>query len=272
MAKVQRIKAAGLLTAGVLFAAALLMLAGCQHQQIVENLPPPNFAGPNVVQSAPPPVVQRPAPVAPAPQPAQPKEQVAKVPSGIPRDWIPSPRAEKRQWLYIVIHHSASPAGSLAVIDREHKEKGWDGCGYHFVIGNGTNSGDGRVEPSYRWQIQKWGAHAKTPDNQFNEHGIGICLVGNFDIDRPTPAQMQSLNKLVSYLMRTYHVPANRVLGHRETKPTDCPGRNLSIAGVRRSVSQLADGTDATASDEPTDVASTESTPELLMTQPTAGE
>src|SRR5206468_7992138 len=140
-------------------------------------------------------VAQQPPQLPPqvAPRQSQPAPQTPQQQAGIPRSWIPTSSA--RPWKWIIIHHSATPAGSLAVIDREHKEKGWDGCGYHFVIGNGTNSGDGQVEPSARWPIQKWGAHAKTPDNKFNDYGIGICLVGNFDIDRPTAAQIQSLNK-----------------------------------------------------------------------------
>jgi N-acetyl-anhydromuramyl-L-alanine amidase AmpD len=155
----------------------------------------------------------------------------------VPREWIPNPGA-KRDWYWIVIHHSATPSGSEKDFDREHKEKGWDECGYHFVIGNGTNSGNGQIEIGPRWPKQKYGAHAKTPDNRFNEHGIGICLVGNFDVDRPTTAQMASLTKLVKYLMVTYNIPATRVLGHRDTKPTDCPGRNFNVAIVRRAVQQ----------------------------------
>src|SRR5262249_31675440 len=117
--------------------------------------------------------------------------------------------------------------------------------------GNGTNSGNGQVEPSARWPIQKWGAHAKTPDNQFNDYGIGICLVGNFDVDRPTAAQIQSLNRLVAYLMKTYNIPANHVLGHRETKPTDCPGRNFSVVAVRKAAAQMiAEAGDKVATDD----------------------
>jgi hypothetical protein len=223
----------------VMLAAALL---GCQNQQVAQNIPQPNFNGPAVAQA---PVAQRqPLPRVSQWQPPKPVAPPKSAPSqqaGIPRNWIPT--AQARPWKWIVIHHSATPAGSLAMIDREHKEKGWDGCGYHFVIGNGTNSGNGQVEPSARWPIQKWGAHAKTPNNEYNEYGIGICLVGNFDVDRPTAAQTQSLNKLVAYLMKTYHIPPNRVLGHRETKPTDCPGRNMNVLAVRRTATQmLAEG------------------------------
>jgi hypothetical protein len=120
-----------------------------------------------------------------------------------------------------------------------HREKGWDELGYHFVIGNGSDSGNGLIEVGPRWRKQKWGAHAKTPDNRFNDFGIGICLVGNFDIEHPTEQQLQSLAKLTAYLMRAYRIPARNVIGHRDTKPTECPGRNLDIELVQRMANQV---------------------------------
>src|SRR5262249_52623291 len=118
---------------------------------------------------------------------------------GVPSDWIPT--AAAHEWRWIVIHHSATPNGNAASFDREHRAKGWDELGYHFVIGNGTYSRDGQIEVGPRWPKQKWGAHAKTADEQFNNFGIGICLVGNFDLDRPSAAQLQAVAKLTAYLM-----------------------------------------------------------------------
>jgi N-acetyl-anhydromuramyl-L-alanine amidase AmpD len=139
-----------------------------------------------------------------------------------------------------VIHHSATPTGGAAAFDRIHKAKHWDELGYHFVIGNGTDTRDGQIEVGPRWRKQKWGAHAKTPDNKYNDYGIGVCLVGNFDITRPTPKQMESVAKLVAFLQQTYNVPAERVLGHQMVKnfdkggtSTDCPGKNMNIAQIR---------------------------------------
>jgi hypothetical protein len=158
----------------------------------------------------------------------------------VPADWIP--KATPRNWQWIVIHHSATAYGSAAIIDTWHRQRGFDCLGYHFVIDNGDGNPDGLVEPGPRWPIQKWGAHTRTADNRFNDFGIGICLVGNFDVDHPTPAQMKSLVRLVMYLMRTYHIPLDHVIGHSDAKPTDCPGRYLSVAHVRDLVRQeLAD-------------------------------
>jgi len=208
----------------------LAAASGCQsNNNLVENIPAPNFNGPTVLSA----VAVAPAPVQPAPQ--------LKLPTrpGLVGDraWIPN--APARPWKWIVIHHSATPSGGAVRFDKEHRAKGWDELGYHFVIGNGTDTGNGQVEVGSRWPKQKWGAHAKTPDNRFNDYGIGICLVGDFDIERPTAQQLQSLAKLTAYLMETYHIPASNILGHRDTKPTDCPGRNLNVAQVRRMASQI---------------------------------
>jgi hypothetical protein len=199
---------------------AIAALTGCQptpNKVRVAHLPPPTFDGPQIT--------------APAALPKA-SPSVALAPTG-PAAW--TPKVPPRSWRWIVIHHSATPSGSMAFFDKEHKAKGWDGIGYHFVIGNGTNSGDGQIEVTARWPQQKWGAHAKTSDNRYNEYGIGICLVGNFDVERPTPAQAKSLTRLVAHLMQTYRVSPQNVVGHRDTKPTECPGRYINVAAIRQS-------------------------------------
>ena len=86
--------------------------------------------------------------------------------------------------------------------------------------------------------MQKWGAHTKTANNEYNDYGIGICMVGNFDLTAPSQAQLRSISKLVAHLMKTYRIPASRVLGHGQCKPTDCPGRHTSIARIRQMATQ----------------------------------
>lgn len=211
---------------------AISILLGCQQTSMIAAYPAPNFNGPVVSQIAAPPTYQpTPIPTGPVASPT--------APDTVPAAWIPPRNAEKRPWRWIVIHHSATPSGSAAKFDREHRAKGWDELGYHFVIGNGTMSGDGQIEVGPRWPKQKWGAHAKTPGNEYNDYGIGICLVGNFDVQRPTAAQQRSLARLVSYLMKTYRIPADRILAHGATKATDCPGRNISIAQIRKQATQV---------------------------------
>lgn len=102
----------------------------------------------------------------------------------------------------IIVHCSDSPQGrgdNAETIDRWHKERGWSGIGYHFVILE-----DGSIEAGR--DVGKSGAHAKG----YN-HYIGICLIG---IDSFTAKQFASLKMLIEGLTYNYGIPYDKVLGH----------------------------------------------------------
>ncbi|MBI2922530.1 MAG: N-acetylmuramoyl-L-alanine amidase [Planctomycetes bacterium] len=144
------------------------------------------------------------------------------------------PRAALRTtWTHVIVHHSASPTGSAAHFDRAHRDKGWEGLGYHFVIGNGSMTENGRVEAGERWVEQRDGAHAKP---EWNGRAIGICLVGDFEKAEPSAEQVASLQSLCSWLSRRCGIPPDNVLGHGEThgNATLCPGRKLDMGALRR--------------------------------------
>ena len=152
------------------------------------------------------------------------------------------PAAATRYWSHIVIHHSATPSGSARMFHEHHlKTRGWrNGLGYHFVIGNGTNSGDGRIEVGPRWRRQIPGAHAGK--RYYNDHGIGICLVGDFNKTQPTPKQMAALKRLVRYLQKRNFMPLEDIVGHRRVKSaTGCPGKNFSMQAFRGALAADAD-------------------------------
>ncbi len=136
--------------------------------------------------------------------------------------------AQPRGWHYIVIHHSATEDGNADEFDLAHRQRGWDELGYHFVITNGSGGPDGTVQVGSRWPGQKWGAHCgNTPNNEYNEYGIGICLVGNFSRRRPTRTQLASLERLVSHLAERFDIPPENVIGHHDAPNarTACPGQ-----------------------------------------------
>jgi N-acetyl-anhydromuramyl-L-alanine amidase AmpD len=153
------------------------------------------------------------------------------------------PNKADRPWQYIVLHHSANPEGSYDQIDGEHRKVlGYDGCGYHFVIGNGTGSEDGRIEVAQRWVNQKHGVHCRNAKNAaVDEYGIGICLVGDLDKQAPTPRQVAAAKALVAYLAARYRIASDRVETHTHiaATPTVCPGRyfpmNALLAASPRS-------------------------------------
>lgn len=132
---------------------------------------------------------------------------------------------QPREWTAIVIHHTATNQGSVESIHEAHLAKKWLGIGYHYVIGNGNGMPDGSVEPTFRWREQLHGAHAGK--EEFNQHGVGIVLVGNFEDAPPTDAQMKSLQKLISELQRDHNIAADRVIGHSDVKATACPGKQF---------------------------------------------
>ena len=158
----------------------------------------------------------------------------------IPRLWMP-PASVERKWTAIVIHHSGTRNGNAAIFDKWHREGNhWEGVGYDFVIGNGTDSGNGQVEVTFRWQNQVTGAHCGgTSGNWANREAVGICLVGNFNQTSPTPQQIQSLVKLIRFLQTRYKIPRSRIYGHNTTPGasiTDCPGKNFPMAWVKSMV------------------------------------
>ena len=132
-----------------------------------------------------------------------------------------------RPWKYIVIHHSASDSGNAASIGKYHKnERGWvNGLGYHFLIGNGNGSRDGQIEVGNRWDDQIDGAHAG--NGEYNKHGVGICLIGNFENDYPTDSQVSSLLYLIHYLQKRFNIKKDNVIMHRTFRKTVCPGRHF---------------------------------------------
>ena len=231
------------LTAGlpvILAIMALAMLGGCMDESADANLPPVRLAPPTVLAAPAYPAASTSLlhPISRQPSPAS--NRVPGVPgpvADVPAAWIPAVPAN--HWTWIIIHHSDSDYGSAAIMDKWHRDRGFDELGYHFVIGNGTNSGDGQIEVGPRWPKQKWGAHDNALDNRYNTNGIGICLIGNFNDTHPTPRQISSLVRLVVYLMRTYDIPADRILGHGETKITQCPGRFLNVASIRAEAARL---------------------------------
>jgi hypothetical protein len=105
-----------------------------------------------------------------------------------------------------VLHHTASHDVSASTIDKWHKQRGWDGIGYHFVI-----RANGSVEKGR--SLNKSGAHAKG-----RNHYIGIALTG---YDTFTDAQIKSLNALIKRLGIT----------HVERHHEQCPGMGLTIKG-----------------------------------------
>ena len=203
-----------------LMAITWFSVGGCQRQHV--SSPEPVWRGAN-----------RPGfGLAPVPEPHAIQPPLAALPPLITGNpWKPS--VPLRDWKHIVIHHTASESGSVETIHAAHLKKGWLGIGYHFLIGNGTGMGDGEIESTFRWRQQMHGAHAGA--EEYNQHGIGICVVGNFENHRPSTAQLEAVKRLVGVLKSEYHIPRNKVVRHGAVKPTACPGKLFPLDEIAQS-------------------------------------
>jgi hypothetical protein len=148
---------------------------------------------------------------------------------------------KRRRWQFIVVHNSGTRQGNARVFDYYHKHvrRMQNGLAYHFVIGNGTSTGNGQIEVGDRWRRQINGGHVHS--DYLNNISLGICLVGDFNRDQPTRAQLDACEELIRYL-RDRCGKTERgtipVKPHREINPprwpTDCPGDDFPYSWFRR--------------------------------------
>ncbi len=128
----------------------------------------------------------------------------------------------------VTIHHEGSPhpnhdwsrsqvARTLRRIQVEHGRRMHAGdIGYHYIIDRAGRVWEGRDS---RYQ----GAHV----SHYNPHNLGIMVLGNFDIQSPTAAQISSLTTLCHMLLHGYQISAHELYMHRNLANTRCPGRRM---------------------------------------------
>ena len=104
-------------------------------------------------------------------------------------------------------------------VDRWHKNRGWKGIGYHYLIDL-----DGTIEKGR--QDEEIGAHT----TNYNRNSIGICYVGGLDSkgkakDTRTTQQKAAMYKLLCDLKKKY--PKATIHGHKEFANKACPCFNV---------------------------------------------
>jgi len=145
----------------------------------------------------------------------------------------------------LVIHHTATEYdSSLEWINDIHKFhsiiRGWGDIGYNFVIWYNGEIYEGRRGGDYvMWAHTSW--------NNFST--LGISLMWNYNDREVTPAQRESLEKLLSHLIYKYDVSMTKqvpmhtlctdcdhgittkilspITGHRDWGNTSCPWDNI---------------------------------------------
>jgi len=146
---------------------------------------------------------------------------------------IPDSRKQTPQW--ITIHHAGevwtakrSPDDYIRAMQTwGQKEKHWPDLPYHFLI-----APDGRIFQGRPIEYE--------PDSNTKyavSGNIGVEMMGNFEVQRPSPQQLESCVKLVAWLALEHKIDLDHVRGHKDAAPgqTDCPGKDF--------YRYLADGT-----------------------------
>ncbi|MGN6366700.1 MAG: peptidoglycan recognition protein family protein [Phycisphaerae bacterium] len=156
------------------------------------------------------------------------------------RAWTGSPLAIPHWRLMdgvsrLTVHHSGDGKPFLAtsvpdtirhlqIVREAHLRRGMVDIAYHFAVDRA-----GRV-----WQLRSLryeGQHVRPSKDRrifWNEHNIGIVTLGDFNLQYPTPEQVNRLIAFVHLVRGKYALPLSRVCLHRELVQTDCPGKHLA--------------------------------------------
>nr|WP_242544874.1 peptidoglycan recognition family protein [Corallococcus sp. NCSPR001] len=156
------------------------------------------------------------------------------------KGWDEYPSNTRLPLTRIIVHHTADPLGqTVKELENKERKAGYADMPYHFVITKNGEIYEGR-------RINIVGAHAGEFKNNKDiakdpDHGaIGIVLTGDFESrmengwspDKPTQAQLASLQLLLNHLAWKYNIPPESILKHsevkRDGKPKVCPGEHLS--------------------------------------------
>lgn len=167
-----------------------------------------------------------------ADKPAATTQAVPKPPIVPASEWgstpDPIPASRKHTPKFITIHHAGvlwtnktTPPQMIKNMQSwGKKEKGWLDVPYHFLIGP-----DGTI---YEGRSLEYEPDTNT-DYELQGH-IGVELMGNFQEQRMSRGQLNSLVQLTAWLAQKYDISAGRISGHKDVAPgqTSCPGKDLA--------------------------------------------
>ena len=126
---------------------------------------------------------------------------------------------------FVVLHHTeAMRVITWTAVAAYHvNTQGWPGIAYHI----GVREAGGRCVVNLLNHPETRSYHSHT---EGNDHGLAVCVAGKFDVDTPSTAERDTLQRIVAVARRwaTWR-QSLPVLGHGEVlgNKTDCPGANL---------------------------------------------
>lgn len=164
----------------------------------------------------------------------RPERYVTREAWGSMPDPIPATRKHTPRW--ITIHHAgvlwtntSTPEQSIRnlqaygkkrpQIEKPPRNTYWPDLPYHFLIAPDGRIFEGRAieyEPETNTQYSLAG-------------NVGVELMGDFEKQRPSPAQLDSVVRLTAWLMQQHKIEMEQVRTHRDAAPgqTTCPGRDF---------------------------------------------
>jgi hypothetical protein len=94
----------------------------------------------------------------------------------------------------------------------------WADIPYHYVI-----APDGRIYAARPLE------QAGDTNTEYDPRGHAlVMLLGNFEEQQPTPAQLNAAVELTAWLAREHHLGLDAIASHKDySRQTVCPGRNL---------------------------------------------
>jgi hypothetical protein len=170
----------------------------------------------------------------PAPSVAKPDKVVTRDQWGSKPDPIPATRKHTPKW--ITIHHAGvlwtntkDPAQFVRdmqswgkrrpEVEKPPRNTYWPDLPYHFLI-----APDGRI---FEGRPVEYEPESNTDYSLAGN--LGIEMMGNFNKQRPSKAQLESCVRLTAWLMQQHNIEADHVRTHRDAAPgqTNCPGRDF---------------------------------------------
>jgi N-acetyl-anhydromuramyl-L-alanine amidase AmpD len=136
---------------------------------------------------------------------------------------------------FIMIHHSAvsydKNADQFEANNNYHKKE-WNlksslgfYLGYHYEIAKNGKVRQARADGEQ--------SAACYQDDMNDGRCIHICLDGDFDNEKPQPAQIFALRDLMRRLCDKYKIAKEGIIFHKDYAPKSCPGKNVDLAFVR---------------------------------------
>jgi hypothetical protein len=126
---------------------------------------------------------------------------------------------------HVTIHHTAqksSPSVSSDAVLRGIQSfhvgsKKWGDVAYHYFIDPAGTIFEGR-DPRFA---------ADTATNYDPSGHVTVCVLGNFEVESPTPAAEESLTRIVAALVSKHRLTVSDVRMHKQVASTLCPGKTL---------------------------------------------